>query len=293
MQVENRTLLLAPRRLGGTDSSALVAKYFPGLDLDLSSTRAEDLFAVLEGTDFEGLPEATYTTVIIVEALEHSPVPARVIEAAARSLLEEGTLLVSVPFALPLHESGTDYWRIAPDGLRALLASAGFTDIEVIDTGEEVAWDVVPESPGLISAWMPYPRTCFARARKGKADESNRSEEKEAEALRELLASDLEAMRGRADELTTALESSVLQAKKYQERIRHLEEDSKAKDIEMDKVAQWARGMESELLALKTAAEGPSQAEQEEQATPPHAQPEPSGGSGEEDKQRKKRGFRK
>lgn len=276
MAATNKALLLAPRRLGDTNGPDLLARYFPGLDVDLSALDFEGLSNALEAAGPQGLEDGAYSTVVVVESLEHSPEPARVLAAAARAVEEGGRILVSVPFAMPLHEAGTDYWRFTPDGLRDLIENAGLEDLEVFDTGEEVDWDVIPESPGLVRAWMPYPRICFATARMGAARDREPDGGDGARELKELLATDVTAMRTRLDDMIAALEASEEQARKNQARIRHLEEDNEAKQAEMDKLSDWARGMEAELLALK--ASGAS-----EETEQPAA----------EEKSRRRRGTRK
>ncbi len=251
MTAGERALLLAPRRLGEVDGPALRARYFPGIDIEIGEPELEDLSGALQNGGLEALSAGAYSTVIVVEALEHSREPARVLEAAAHALEKGGALLVSVPFAMPLHETGSDYWRITPDGLRALLEEAGFDAVRVFDTGEEVDWDVDPGSPGLLKAWMPYPRTCFATARKG--DETGREvgDGPGGDALKELLAADVAVMREKARDTLASLEATEEQARMYQARIRQLEEDIEAKQEEMDKLAEWARGMEAQLLSMK------------------------------------------
>lgn len=269
MAADGRALLLAPRRLGEVDGRTLGARYFPGIEVEIGALDFEELFGALEGEGFEALPSGAYSTVVVVESLEHSREPARVLRAAAHALEEGGALLVSVPFSLPLHEAGSDYWRVTPDGLRALLEGAGFEAVKVFDTGEEVVWDVIPGSPGLVETWMPCPRTCFATARKGAGTVREAGGDPGGEALKELLATDVAIMREKAEDLLACLEASEEQVMKYQARIRHLEEDSEPKRVEMDKVSEWARGMEAQLLALQ----GPESASDPE--TPP-----PEGGSG-------------
>lgn len=251
MKAGKRTLLLAPRRLGEIDGPTLLARYFPGIDVETGALELEDLSGALQDGGLEALPAGEYSTVIVVEALEHSREPARVLEAAVHFLMNGGALLVSVPFAMPLHEAGSDYWRITPDGLRALLKGAGLESIQVFDTGEEAVWDVIPGSPGLVETWMPYPRTCFATARKRDETGWSTGAGPGREALKELLAADVSILRAKIEDMLACLEASEAQSRKHQARIRQLEEDSKAKQIEMDKLAEWARDMEAQLLSMK------------------------------------------
>jgi hypothetical protein len=246
-----RKLLLAPRRLGETSLAAIRSRYFPGLEVPLDGDTAEGLFQALEDSDFDGLEQGAYALVVMVEALEHSSSPADLLAAAAGAMATDAALVVSVPLAMPPHEAGTDYWRMTTDGLSLLLKDAGFEEVQVFDTGEEVVWDILPEAPGMVEAWMPYPRTCFATAKKGSAPAREPDREREAAAARELIAQDVDAMKASVDDLTACLKVSGEREKRYQERIRALEQDNVDLSDELVKAGEWARGMESQLIELR------------------------------------------
>jgi SAM-dependent methyltransferase len=72
-----------------------------------------------------------YGTVICAEVLEHVKHPRAALQALWHFLAPGGTLIITTPFAFPIHGFPNDYWRFAPDGLRHLLTKAHFTDIEV------------------------------------------------------------------------------------------------------------------------------------------------------------------
>jgi SAM-dependent methyltransferase len=60
-------------------------------------------------------------TVLCLETLEHCADPAAAVAEMARVLRPDGLLLISVPFAFPIHEYPVDFWRFTPQGLDYLL----------------------------------------------------------------------------------------------------------------------------------------------------------------------------
>jgi SAM-dependent methyltransferase len=71
--------------------------------------------------------------VICEQVLEHVPDPITATRNLFGLLRPAGRLIVNTPFLVKIHAvpGDRDYWRFTPDGLRVLLAHAGFTDIEV------------------------------------------------------------------------------------------------------------------------------------------------------------------
>lgn len=285
----DRRLLLAPRRLGETDLSEIRGRYFPGLEVPLDGDAAEGLFQALEDSGFEGLQQDVYSLVVMVEALEHSSAPASLLAAAAGALEIGGTIVVSVPFAMPVHEAGSDFWRMTPEGLSLLLRDVGFEEVQVFDTGEEIDWDILPEAPGMVKAWMPHPRICFASARKGATTVREPDREREAAAARELVAQDLEAMKASVDDLTACLKVSREREKRYQERIRSLEKDNIDLSEELVKAGEWARDMERQLIELRAAMDTEAAPEPAPQVTTDSIPPAP----GPADDPPRKRRFKK
>ena len=67
----------------------------------------------------------SFDTLLALEVLEHVPDPGALVLEFARVLRPGGTLLVSVPFAAPLHQLPYDYQRFTEQGLRALAERCG------------------------------------------------------------------------------------------------------------------------------------------------------------------------
>lgn len=67
-----------------------------------------------------------FAVVICAEVLEHVERP-RVAARTMYSMLRPGgRLIVTTPFAFPVHNFPDDYWRFTPSGMRSVLEGAGF-----------------------------------------------------------------------------------------------------------------------------------------------------------------------
>jgi SAM-dependent methyltransferase len=71
--------------------------------------------------------------------LEHTEAPEKVLAEAHRVLRPGGRILVSVPFAFPVHGAPHDYRRWTLGGLAAELARAGFAPVELCSIGSAFA----------------------------------------------------------------------------------------------------------------------------------------------------------
>ena len=77
------------------------------------------------------LDDASFETVLMTEVLEHLERPQEALAEIVRLLRPGGSLILTTPFIWPLHEEPRDFYRYTPHGLRHLLTSVGFTDVEV------------------------------------------------------------------------------------------------------------------------------------------------------------------
>lgn len=89
--------------------------------------------ADLSGDLERGLParDGEFGAVLCTEVLEHTADPRRALAEIRRILRPGGTLALSVPFVVPLHEEPYDFWRPTSHGLRLVLEQAGFTSVDV------------------------------------------------------------------------------------------------------------------------------------------------------------------
>ncbi|MEZ5400694.1 MAG: class I SAM-dependent methyltransferase [Bryobacteraceae bacterium] len=87
--------------------------------------------------DLEALPIAggAFDAAINLVTLEHVRNPARVVAELARAVRPGGTLLMAVPMEWEVHQAPHDYFRYTCHGVRYLLESAGFGEIEIVPAG--------------------------------------------------------------------------------------------------------------------------------------------------------------
>jgi SAM-dependent methyltransferase len=82
-----------------------------------------------------GTVDGTFDIVIAEQVLEHVPRPAAALRNALAMLADDGVLLVTTPFLIPIHEMPFDGFRWTPDGLRQLLHECGFERVETASWG--------------------------------------------------------------------------------------------------------------------------------------------------------------
>ena len=87
--------------------------------------------------DLEQMPfsAGAFHFVLCTETLEHVARPAVVLRELRRVLRPGGTLALTVPFLIPVHQAPHDYYRYTPFGLRRLLGDAGFEVEELTTAG--------------------------------------------------------------------------------------------------------------------------------------------------------------
>jgi SAM-dependent methyltransferase len=73
--------------------------------------------------------------VAVLMVLEHTEDPGRILAEAWRVLAPGGRILVSVPFAFPVHGHPHDFRRWTPEGVRVELERAGFRVVERVAVG--------------------------------------------------------------------------------------------------------------------------------------------------------------
>ena len=103
-----------------------------GVDLAIGEAKWDygDLDAV---TDLLALPfpDETFDACLSVVTLEHVVDPAGALKESARTLKRGGRVLLIVPQDWEVHQAPHDYFRFTRYGVRHLLESAGFSDIEI------------------------------------------------------------------------------------------------------------------------------------------------------------------
>lgn len=81
------------------------------------------------------VPAGRYDCIVSHQVLEHLPRPWQALAEFHRVLRPGGQVVLSAPHLSRRHELPHDYFRFTQEGLRALLADAGFVDIDVQPIG--------------------------------------------------------------------------------------------------------------------------------------------------------------
>lgn len=88
---------------------------------------------IYSGVDFvcdvvQGLPfkDGEFQLVLMNNFLEHTIQPRKVLQHVNRVLDENGTLVITVPFLVKIHQAPIDYFRYTPFALTKLLNESGF-----------------------------------------------------------------------------------------------------------------------------------------------------------------------
>ncbi|MFH1150621.1 MAG: glycosyltransferase [Actinomycetota bacterium] len=156
----------------GQEDVANMRRFFPGKEYvgcDLEPGPGVDRIENIEHSTFA---PGSVGTVLALETLEHVRLPWEAAREIFRILKPGGTALISIPFNFAIHCHPDDYWRMTASGLTALLENAGFRDIDVSDSGEDVQWDLFwdrpedrpadPDRP--VTDTRHFPFSCFAVA---------------------------------------------------------------------------------------------------------------------------------
>lgn len=112
------------------------ADSYMGLDYP---TTASDLYGTKPDVygDARQLPlvDGAFDTVLFLDVLEHVAEPEAALHEALRVLRPGGCLLITVPFAYPLHDQPHDYQRFTEHGLVYRLGQAGFVQVTIQEEG--------------------------------------------------------------------------------------------------------------------------------------------------------------
>jgi len=97
--------------------------------VDMKASDGTDVVRNLARLDFtlHPLPQDSFGSCVCAETLEHVDYPAIFLMNVFNLLRPGAWIVITTPFAFPVHEStGKDYWRFTPSGLHLLLTDAGF-----------------------------------------------------------------------------------------------------------------------------------------------------------------------
>ena len=111
-------------------------RHVPRSTTYLATNLGGDVDAVIDATA-AGLGTASVDAVVCVSVIEHVLDLPAVVAEVARVLRPGGRVVLTVPFAYPVHDR-QDYWRMTDQSLRALLAP-GFDDVQVARLGGKIS----------------------------------------------------------------------------------------------------------------------------------------------------------
>ncbi len=127
-----RCLDIGAGRLAWKDSlSPRVETYISG-DVVLENPRMDVVLDIASRLPFS---DESFDTVFCCSVLEHVPRPWQALSEVRRILVPGGTLIISLPFILHLHDLPHDYYRFSIYGAEYLVHEAGFEIQEVAING--------------------------------------------------------------------------------------------------------------------------------------------------------------
>lgn len=119
-------LRLAIENLGG--------KYL-GVDITNNTKNNVDVIANIHNVP---LPDNTFDVILCSEVLEHVMYIESAFNELARLLKPGGHIIITSPFAYPLHEEPFDYVRITPYMIRECASAANLDIVQLNTTGNEL-----------------------------------------------------------------------------------------------------------------------------------------------------------
>lgn len=79
--------------------------------------------------------ESSFDSLLLLDVLEHVAEPESALREALRVLRPGGCILLTIPFAYPLHDQPHDYQRFTEHGLAYRLNQQGFTRVTIEEAG--------------------------------------------------------------------------------------------------------------------------------------------------------------
>ena len=108
---------------------------YAGLDVEQNRAGTVDVIAPLWRVP---LPDASFDVILATEVLEHVADLEGAFAEMARLLRSGGAVVITTPFAYPLHELPHDYVRLSTAGIDALARRHGLTVVESSAMGNEL-----------------------------------------------------------------------------------------------------------------------------------------------------------
>ena len=116
-------------QLGFDEVEWVGVDFQPGPFVDVVFDMTSDLSEWPGGT----VPLERFGSCVCAEVLEHVKYPVKMLGNIWQILKPGAWLVVTTPFAFPVHAFPDDYWRFTPSGLRLLLENAGFVHVDAYE----------------------------------------------------------------------------------------------------------------------------------------------------------------
>jgi SAM-dependent methyltransferase len=96
-----------------------IAEEYLGMDFPGAAKDPKNIDVHASGLDIP-FKAGSFDTALLIQVLEHTPDPARLLSEAGRILVDDGVLIATVPFVYTIHSEPYDYFRYTEYGIRVL-----------------------------------------------------------------------------------------------------------------------------------------------------------------------------
>lgn len=164
LDVEYSTIAAGSRVLAigaGGEVNSLLGQHaknigFDTVSFDIDEKRAPDIQGDICTYEFA---EGAYDAIVMSEVLEHVHSPHLAIGNIQRALKQNGKLILTTPFMLPIHEAPYDYYRYTRYGLAFLLRDFG--DVRILERNSyfeaiDVLYARLLQSKASGPRWIAY-----------------------------------------------------------------------------------------------------------------------------------------
>lgn len=128
---------------------------YVGIDVVQNS---KDTVNILADISSIPLPDANFDVIICTEVLEHSFEPVKALQELSRLLKPSGAIIITTPFAYPIHEAPYDFSRLTPFFLEYWLPKLGLKEPDILQLGGNEL-EVLATVWG--NTWKPNEKTGF------------------------------------------------------------------------------------------------------------------------------------